>query len=177
MTEELLSTFEFAVHTGSSIARRVEDVWRVFRDLPSWYTEYTYELVAGPPYDSATGLEVGQVHKVVFSYEFPRTAEGGDRDGPDYVISKVIKVDPPHEIVKVLWGAAFDWPSYTSFYVWKLLEDAQGTTVSIDSFGRAELEHPLTRDEYAAYEAAIVENWHRSWSTALRDLRALVERT
>jgi hypothetical protein len=164
------------VHTDVSLARPVDEVWPVFRDLPSWYTEYEYELIEGPPYDPARGLEEGQVHRVVFTYDFPRASADDTADaGPDYVISKVIRVDAPHEIVKVLWGAAFDWPSYTSFYIWKLLDDGGSTTVSIDSVGRAELARPLTQAEHDAYRAEIEANWHRSWSTALGDLRALVE--
>jgi hypothetical protein len=175
--DETVSILESALQTELVLHRPLEDVWPAFRDMRTWYTEYAWEIVSGPPYEAEVGLVEGQVIKVTSSHPFPRTAAANEHAAPDYFMTKIIKVVPPHEIVCVLWGRAFDWEDYTSFYIWRLKDDGTATTVSIDSVERARLAAPLRPDEFATYEGALTENWHRSWSTALAAFRALVEGT
>jgi hypothetical protein len=171
---ETVSILESALRTQVVLHRPLAEVWACFRDMRAWYTEYTWELVAGPPYEAGVGLAEGQVIKVTSSHPFPRTGSGS-QGGPDFFMSKIIKVVHPHEIVCVLWGQAFDWEDYTSFYIWRLGGDDATTTVSIDSVERAQLATPMRPDDFAAYKAALEDNWHRSWSTALAAFRELVE--
>jgi hypothetical protein len=133
-------------------------------------------MISGPPYESGTGLEEDQVIKVTSSHEFPRTSTGEEQAGPEYFITKILEVAAPSEIVCVLWGSAFDWTDYTAFYIWRLTGNTSKTRVTIESLEHADLATPIPRDEFAAYEAALVENWYRSWATSLAALRETVER-
>jgi hypothetical protein len=172
---DLVPTIEVVLHTGVALDRPRDQVWPVFRDVRSWYGEYVWEIIDGPLYEEGVGLMEGQVIKVTSSHPFPRATAAVEDEAPDYFVTKKIKVTPPSEIVSVLWGSAFDWKKFTSFYIWRLLDEGRTTRVSIESLGRGELATPLPRAEYDVYEAAVIENWHRSWSTALAALKDIVE--
>jgi hypothetical protein len=150
-------------------------VWPVFKDMRSWYPEYTFEVLAGPPYETGSGLMEHQVIKVTSSHTFPTVPNSEDAGRPDYFVTKIIKVTPPEKIVAVLSGSAYDWKQYCSFYVWTLTGTETRTTILVESYAEAELAKPLSKDEYAQYHDELTKNWHRSWSTAFANLRHVMD--
>ena len=66
------STLHYVMHTEMTFAHPLSKLWPVFKDMRRWYTEYTFDVISGPPYDPDTGLAEGQVLKVVTSAPFPR---------------------------------------------------------------------------------------------------------
>jgi hypothetical protein len=168
-----IPTLYYGMHTELTLDYPVCDVWPVFRDMGSWYTEYAFETLEGPSYDAEGGLLEDQVLKVTSSHSFPRIA-GADDTAPEYFIVKTIKVVPEKEIVSVMSGNAYDWKRYTVFYAWTLAESASQTTILVDSYGEAELERPLPKDEYLKYDDELSKNWHRSWTKAFGNLREVV---
>jgi hypothetical protein len=174
VTAELASTLHWVLHTEVTLDYPVEKVWRTFKDMASWYTEYSFETVAGPPYEADSGLLKGQVLKLRSSKGLPR-APNSDGGGPEYFIQKTLEVVPHNEIVVVLSGAAYDWKRVTSFYVWRMTEKATRTTILIDTYGEAELLRPLPRLEFSEYWDTLEKNWHRSWSEALANLEKVMD--
>jgi hypothetical protein len=166
---------QWAKYTDTVIDRPVKEVWPVFRDLEGWYREYSLEVLYGPPYEAESGLLEGQVLKATSSHSFPRMAGLQDSKGPEYFITKIMRVVSEKEIVSVLAGSAYDWEEYTSFYIWRLSELQGATTITVDGVGGAKLSRPLSEVEFTAYNAALVENWHRSWSTAFESLKKVME--
>jgi hypothetical protein len=169
----LISTLHEATHTETTLDRQMSEVWDIFRDIRRWYTEYSFEVVSGPPYETGVGLLEDQVLKVTGSKGLPR-AYSEEMAGSQYYIQKNIKVTPQKEIVAVLSGSAYDWRRYTAFYVWRLTEHAAKTTISIDGYVEAELFKPLPTGEFARYRQALVENWHRSWAEAFASLKEVL---
>jgi hypothetical protein len=84
-------TFHFTNTIEFTVDRPLNEVWPVFSDTRSWYTEYTWEVLSGPPYDSGSRLLEGQLLKVTSSHSFPRTADVGDNSGPEYFLTKMIR--------------------------------------------------------------------------------------
>jgi hypothetical protein len=171
----LNSTMHYVLHTEFALAYPLSEVWRVFKDMRRWYTEYTFEVVSGPSYQAESGLLEDQVLKVTSSMDFPRASNSDDAAGPQYFIHKTIKVSPPKEIVAVLSGCAYDWKRYTVFYVWRMTEQEKETTIFVDSYGEAELVNPLPKDELSVYRAKFAKHWHCSWSQAFVNLKKVME--
>jgi hypothetical protein len=170
----LISTIHSVLHTELTLDRPLSEVWPVFKDMRSWYTEYAWEVISGPPYETGVGLLEDQVLRVKSSHPFPRVANAGDSTGPEYFVTKILKIVPQREIVSVLSGRAYDWRQYTSFYVWKMTEAAAKTTILIDVFGEAELETPLSKQALSKYQDELTSNWYRSWSTAFGNLKRIM---
>ena len=171
--EGLQSALHAVAHTDRTVGHPRSRVWSLFRDMRSWYSEYSFEVLSGPPYDAAVGFVEGQTLKVTGSRGLPRAHEG-DAPGPQYYIQKNIKVAPQKEIVVVLSGSAYDWRRYTAFYVWRFAEQARDTLISIDSYVEAELFKPLPAIEFLSYRQELERNWHRSWSEALATLETVL---
>jgi len=169
----LISTLHGVTHTETTLDRPLSEVWAIFKDIRRWYTEYTYEVVAGPSYQTGVGLLEGQVLKVTASKGLPR-AYSEDTAGPEHYIQKNIKVTPQKEIVAVLSGSTYDWRRYTSFYIWRLTEHAAKTTISVDGYVEAELFKPLPTGEFSRYHQNLVENWHLSWAEAFASLKEVL---
>jgi hypothetical protein len=170
VAEDLISTMHCTLHTEVTLDFPVSEVWSVFKDMRRWYAEYTFEVISGPPYEAGGGLQEGHVIKVSSSKGLPRAPNSGDALGPQYYISRTIKVVPQQEIVNVLSGRGFDWQRYTMFYVYKMAEQASKTTLSVDQYAEAELVQPLTQAEFSDYYAQLTRNWQRSWSEAFVNL-------
>jgi len=167
---EEIGKFQGVLVTEETFARPLQEVWPVFKDIASWYTEYTWEVESGPGYASDGGLAEGQRIKVTSSHSFPRLQSEKVEDSPEYFVTDVLKVVPESEIVSSLSGRAFDWERFTSFYVWRLAPSGEGTKVTIESYTEVELSRALPVDEYAAYREELNANWFRSWSTAFAGL-------
>src|SRR5579863_1284478 len=58
------STVDWVLHTQATLDRPVSMVWPAFRDMKSWYTEYAFEVLSGPPYQAGPGLAEQQIMKV-----------------------------------------------------------------------------------------------------------------
>ena len=172
-SENLQSVLHAVAHTDRVVGHPRSRVWALFRDIRTWYREYRFEVVSGPPYEAAVGLMEGQTLKVTGSKGLPR-AYTGDALGPEYYLQKNIKVTPENEIVVVLSGSAYDWTRYTAFYVWRLAEHTRDTLISIDSYVEAHLFRPLPTSEWSRYLEELEKNWHRSWSEALSALEAVL---
>lgn len=167
---DLISTMHEIARTQLTLAQPRDVVWSSFRDIRAWYTEYSWDVVSGPGYELAMGLAEGQVLQVFSSHPFPRT-DGTDSPAEKLVV-RVVEVDEPNRIVVMLSGrAVFDYERFTGFYVWSVGEGDDGTTVTIDGFFEADLQTPLSPAALAEYKQALAVNWHRSWTTALENLR------
>jgi hypothetical protein len=172
----LTSTIQWVLHTELTVPEPVDEVWCVFRDIAGWYTEYKFETISGPGYQKGVGLLEGQVLKVTPATPLPRASHVDQTDGADYYVHNTIKVGA-REIVVVLSGAAFDLRQYTSFYVWKVMEDDRGATVLVDTYGEGHLSAPLAQEEARNYQERLASNWQRSWADAFANFRkALAER-
>ena len=172
---DLVSTMHWALHTEAKFGRHAREVWPVFRDIRSWYTEYTFDVISGPPYQAGVGLVEDQVMKVTSSKGLPRTSGSTAAGAPEFFIHKTIKVDPPMEIVVLLSGSAYDFKQYTSFYVWKVMESDNDTTILVNTYGEAELIERLPTREFLAYREEIASNWRRSWSEAFVSLKKALQ--
>jgi hypothetical protein len=165
--------FFYVMHTEATFDRPKAQVWSAFNDMRRWYTEYKWEDLSGPSYESSGGLAQGQVLELTFA-DAAKKKPRGHGSTPQQYIMKTIEVVPGKEIVIVLWGEAFDWKQYTVFYVWKLVEKGLQTTVTVDSYGEAELMKPLSQAEFASYQEDFTKNWHRSWDEAFSSLKRLL---
>jgi hypothetical protein len=170
----LIHTAQWVVNIESTIARSASDVWPVFKDMKRWYTEYSFEVVSGPPYRAGLGLLEGQVLKVKSS-RGPLGEPDEDAPGPHYYIVKVIKVSAHNEMVVVLSGSAYDFKQYTQFYVWKITEKAGKSTILIDAYGEAEFFTPLPKGELPEFHNSLDKNFHRSWSEAFVGLQKVMD--
>lgn len=162
------------LETSVVIDLPVSEVWTVFRDMRRWYTEYDFQVVDGPAYDPEIGICEGQVYRLKSSVPLPRTGEGDGESGPEEFTSQVLKVVPERETVTVITGSAYDFKRHTSFYVRRLFDDPAGTRVVIESYGEAELFHPLDRERLREFESDLAANWLRSWTTALTNLTTVL---
>jgi hypothetical protein len=169
------SRFDYVMHTQLTLDRPLEEVWPVFKDIRRWYTEYTWEVISGPEYQSGVGLVEDQVIKVKSSKGLTREPNSDVVEGPEYFIQKTIKVVPQKEIVVALSGSAYDWKQYTVFYVWTMTEKGRKTTVYIDSYGEAELATALPKREFSEYYGRFTKDWHHSWSEAFMNLRKVLD--
>jgi hypothetical protein len=146
-------------------------VWPIFRDIRKWYLEYDWQVVDGPAYEAAGGLEEGQTLKLRSSHPLPQIDGGEDINAPDHYMTKILTVSE-WEIVSVLYGETNDWKHYTSFYVWRFAEAGSDTVFSVGSYGEAQLGAPLSDAQTEDYIQRLSSNWHRSWSTAVEGLEA-----
>jgi hypothetical protein len=168
-----LSTYHWALKTSTTLARPVSTVWPLFKDFYRWYTEYTCETVAGPPYRPGSGLLEGQVLKLTSSVDLPR-AGAQEFLGPKHYVQKTLKVLNEEEIVVVLSGSAYDFERYAAFYIWRMRPHQDHTEVLIDTYGEGVFFRPLREDHRAQYHEEFIRNWHRSWSLALENLRSML---
>jgi hypothetical protein len=170
---DTIGTMRWVLRTSATFAHPVATVWATFRDIRRWYTEYTWDVIDGPAYDA--GLLEGQTLSLRSTHPLPRipTADAEADVREDY-ITTILRVVPEEEIVSVLSGSVYDLRRYTSFYVWRLAGREAATTVSIETYGDAELATALTREQFAEYERQFNSNWHRSWSTALANLERML---
>jgi hypothetical protein len=159
-------TFHWVLSTNVTVAHPLAVVWSVFRDPRKWYTEYTWEVVSGPPYEASGGLLEGQTLKCRSTHPLPRIPTASEATVSEDYFVKFLKVIPSSEIVSVLSGSVYDFQRYTAFYVWKLVDNESATTVTVDTYGEAHLAAPLTTDQLDEYTDEFNVNWHRSWSTA-----------
>lgn len=173
-TENLISTADWALLTELTLNRPVNEVWPVFKDFYSWYTEYTIELVSGPTYQSGAGLVEEQVLKVTPTKDFT-DAYSEEASGPRYYIQKTIKIVPEKDIVAMLSGSAYDFAQYTSFYSWKMIPAAKQTTILVGNYGQATLFKPLSSGGLSGYLEKFSRNWHRSWSEAFVSLQKAMD--
>ncbi len=174
---EQITTLSWVKHTDVMLPHPVRIVWPVFRDMSRWYSEYHFETVSGPPYQSGTGFLEGQVVRVKSSVGMPRSPNtAAVPEGPEHFLVKTLKVTPEREIVVVLSGNAYDWRQIVQFYVWRMAPQAEHTALSIDAYGRVELFQPIAQAEASEYESRLLKNWHRSWSEALQSLKSMLVR-
>jgi hypothetical protein len=171
---DVISTMHWVYHTETTLDRPVREVWPVFRNFFSWYTEYACEWVSGPAYDSGSGLAEDQVLHVKSPMDLPR-AHPEEARGPKYYVQRTIRVVPEREIVVVLSGSVYDFRQYTAFYVWRMQETAARTTILIDNFGEGTLFKPLSKGDLSKYYDKFTQNWHRSWSEAFVNLRRVLD--
>jgi len=176
-----VSTFHYAQHIEAIFARSLGEVWRAFRDMGKWYTEYTFDDVSGPSYLREAGLMENQVVRLTFTTglpkDFPTLSNPGNAPASEHYIMKTIKLVPLKEIVAVVWGQVYDWKRYTVFYVFRMTGKGSATAVFVDSYGEAEFVRPLSTAELSEYSGNFTRVWHRSWSEAFANLRKLVEGT
>src|SRR5579863_2744654 len=71
-------------HTSIAVDQNVGVVWDVFKDIKRWYTEYTFDVIAGPSYDPAHGCVENQVIRVTSAHAFPRLPNAPESAGPGY---------------------------------------------------------------------------------------------
>jgi hypothetical protein len=173
---DLISTVQWVINIEWSVDRPASEVWPVFKDMRRWYTEYSFEVLSGPPYRTGLGLLEGQVLKVKSSRGplGDADSEYSEAEGPQYYIFKVVKVSAA-EIVGVLSGSAYDWKQFTQFYVWKITEKANKSTIFVDAYGEAELYHPLRKSELPAWNDKQDKNFHRSWLEAFANLPKVMD--
>jgi hypothetical protein len=172
---ERISTWQYVQQTKVTLNHPVGEVWRVLKDMRRWYTEYTLEVISGPPYRAGLGLMEGQILKVtsngVLRRELALEPDSESTNGPEWLTAKIVKVVPRKEIVTVLTGRAFDWKRYTVFYVWRTTEVGKKATVHVDSYGDVDLIKPLSKAEFATYYKRFTKEWKHSWSGAFANLR------
>jgi hypothetical protein len=171
--ENFIKTSDWVLHTGTSIEHPLSRVWRAFRDIRTWYSEYEFEVVSGAPYRAGVGLVEGQLIKVTPLTPFPRTSDTNEGDGAQYFLQKTIRIVPQREIVVLLSGGpAYDFRRYTQFYVWRVaVQGEKSTTIFIDSYGEADLKQPLREVEYVEYQDKLTRNFYRSWAEAFTQLK------
>jgi hypothetical protein len=169
--QDRISTINSLVRAHLTMPQRRDVVWSTLRDIRQWYAEYTFEVVSGPSYERAMGLAEGQIIHATSSHPFPRI-DGRPDSPPEKVVARVLEVDEPNRIVVMLSGqAVYDYARLTSFYILSVDESNDGTTVTVENLGEAELQTPLSPAKHAEYKQALTANWQRSWTTALESLR------
>src|SRR5438309_8131830 len=72
-----VSILDVVERTEAKLEYPLGDIWRTFRDMRRWYTEYTLEVITGPAYDPGVGLHERQLLRVQPLQGFPR-APGAD---------------------------------------------------------------------------------------------------
>jgi hypothetical protein len=178
---DLVSTWHYVMHTELKVDHPLSEVWPVFKDMRRWYTEYTFEeVISGPPYESPSGLLEDQVLKLGLENGVPSGFPGeskthGATERPEFIM-KTLKVIPQKEIVVALWGPAHSigWKRYTTFYVWKMNEIGNQTSIFVDSYGQVELAKPLHKAEFSKYYEAFASSWQRSWRDAFINFREVL---
>lgn len=166
---DLTSTVYMHSRTHLTLAQPRDVVWSAFRDMRTWYTEYTWEVISGPSYEQGMGFAEGQIMKISIANPLPR-ADGMNPPAAGYVAE--VLVDEPNRIIVAATGEEAEYyERATSFYSFSIDESDEGTTVAVESLSVAYLQTPLDPGELAEYKQALAAGWHHSWDTALENLR------
>ena len=178
---EELTTSDWAIHTETTIDRPIKDVWPIFVDLKKWYREYSLEVIAGEPYRDGVGLREGQEIIVIPLYQLPIPESAPESSKSLRLLQTNIKVVPEKEIVLKLTpidkGGAWGMVDFVSFYVWRLSENDNKTTITVDSYGEAQFA-PVSELPSEPVNPPCPDkcpsNFDRSWGEAFKNLEALV---
>jgi hypothetical protein len=172
MSASTSSHFHWIEDREFLIKHPLEAVWPAFRDIRTWYAEYDWQVVDGLSYEGGGGLQEGQTLELRSHHPMPQMS-GGEATAEAEIMQKILKVSD-WEIVSVVYGQTNEWSQYTSFYIWKFAETGSDTLFSVVTYGRAELEAPVSDAELEDYGERLSSNWHRSWITAVEGLEAVL---